>query len=166
MNQRALGKTELQVSPIGMGTIQITRLPWHESIRVVRDVHELGINWFDTAQGYLDSELRLGEAFRGLRDNVIIITKSVAGDRKTLLSHVEASLGRLKTDYIDVFFSMGEAPLTKRLSPERMVCWRVPRNLFKQERSAILAFPRTDRKLPSKPWITTSSRLAWFLQTI
>ena len=107
MNQRALGKTELQVSPIGMGTIQITRLPWHESIRVVRDVHELGINWFDTAQGYLDSELRLGEAFRGLRDNVIIITKSVAGDRKTLLSHVEASLGRLKTDYIDVFFFHG-----------------------------------------------------------
>jgi len=74
-----LGMTDLAVSPIGMGTIQITRLPWDESIRVVRDVHSLGINWFDTAQGYLDSEVRLGEAFRGFRHQVHIITKSGAG---------------------------------------------------------------------------------------
>ena len=107
MKYRKLGTTDLQVSEIGMGTIQITRLPWAGSIKVVRKVAELGINWFDTAQGYLDSELRLGEAFRGMRNDVIIITKSGTQEPDTLREHVEASLRRLETDFIDVLFFHG-----------------------------------------------------------
>ena len=109
-----LGKTDLRISPIGMGTIQITRLPWKESIRVVQDVCDLGVNWFDTAQGYLDSELRLGEAFQGMRDRVVIITKSGSKDTKTLTEHVHASLKRLQTDYIDVLFFHGGSAVDEK----------------------------------------------------
>jgi uncharacterized protein len=107
MKYRKLGTTNLQVSEIGMGTIQITRLPWSDSIKVVREVAELGINWFDTAQGYLDSELRLGEAFRDIRNDVILITKSGSNESDKFREHVEASLQRLQTDYIDVLFFHG-----------------------------------------------------------
>jgi uncharacterized protein len=107
MVNRKLGTTDLEISPLGMGTIQMTRLPWTESLDVIRGVHDLGVNWFDTAQGYLDSELRLGEALRGTRNKVVLITKSGASDSDTLAEHVEASLRRLETDYIDVFFLHG-----------------------------------------------------------
>ncbi len=46
---KRLGSTDLQVSPIGMGAIQITRLDRRRSIRVVREVMDLGVDWFDTA---------------------------------------------------------------------------------------------------------------------
>lgn len=114
MDRINLGKTELKVSPLGMGSIQITRLPWEKSIRVVKEVYDLGVNWFDTAQGYLDSELRLGEAFRGIRDQVIIITKSGAKDVVTLTTHIEASLKRLQTDYIDIFFIHGGSAVDEK----------------------------------------------------
>ena len=107
MKHRALGTTGLSISEIGMGTIQITRLDWRASIEVVRGVMDLGVNWFDTAQGYFDSELRLGEAFEGVRDKVTIITKSGTRDPQQLAQHIEESLKRLRTDYIDVFFFHG-----------------------------------------------------------
>jgi predicted aldo/keto reductase-like oxidoreductase len=107
MNRRQLGATGLSVSPLGMGAIQITRLQWDESLRVVREVVELGINWIDTAHDYLDSEKRLGEALRGLREEIVLITKSGSKDPKGLQQDIEESLRRLKTDYLDVFLFHG-----------------------------------------------------------
>ncbi|MBA7660952.1 hypothetical protein ES703_68958 [subsurface metagenome] len=110
MIRRTFGSTGLSVSPIGMGTIQITRLEWKESIRVIRKVMEMGINWFDTARSYLDSELRLGEALKGVRERVIIITKSGKKTSAELEQQINESLQRLKTDYLDIFlFHGGEA---------------------------------------------------------
>ena len=60
MKKIALGTTGIEVSVLGMGAIQITRLGWDESIKLVHEVMDLGINLFDTSRGYLDSELRLG----------------------------------------------------------------------------------------------------------
>ncbi len=107
MKRRKLGATGIDVSEIGMGTIQMTRLGWKESVEVIHGVYDLGVTWFDTAQGYFDAELRLGEAVRGFRDKVTVITKSGAGDADALAEHIEASLDRLRTDYIDVFFFHG-----------------------------------------------------------
>jgi predicted aldo/keto reductase-like oxidoreductase len=111
MEYRTLGRTGLRVSALGMGTIQITRLPWKESIDVVRRVMDMGINWFDTARGYFDSELRLGEAFKGLRDRVILISKSTARTPEELKTHIDESLSRLQTDYIDFFLFHGSGAL-------------------------------------------------------
>jgi predicted aldo/keto reductase-like oxidoreductase len=87
--------------------LQINRHPWEESIDVVRGVLDLGINWFDTARGYADTELRLGEALRGIRDQVVIISKSHAHDPETFRTHIDESLTRLQTDYLDVLFFHG-----------------------------------------------------------
>lgn len=107
MERISIGKTGIELSALGMGTIQITRLPWEESIRVVQDVHRLGVTWFDTAQGYLDSELRLGEAVHAFRDDVVLMTKSGAREPNKLREAIEASLKRLATSYIDIFLFHG-----------------------------------------------------------
>ena len=61
MRYMPLGYTGLEVSAPAMGSIQITRLEWKQSIRLVREVVDLGVNLFDTAPVYFDSEKRLGE---------------------------------------------------------------------------------------------------------
>ena len=72
---------------------------------------DMGINWFDTARAYFDSELRLGEAFKGLRERVILISKSVARTPEELQTQIDESLGRLQTDYIDIFLFHGAGAL-------------------------------------------------------
>lgn len=110
MERITLGRTGLQISPLGMGVLQIVRRPWEESIDVIRGVMDLGINWFDTARAYGDAELRLGEAVQGVRDQVIIMTKSHSDSPDGLKTHIHESLERLRTDYVDVlFFHGGEA---------------------------------------------------------
>ncbi len=102
MQMKKMGKTGFEISEIGMGCIQITRLERKVSTQLVREVVDLGINWFDTAQAYFDSEERLGEALSGIRDSVHIITKSGAKETDKLRTHIEQSLSKLRTDYIDV----------------------------------------------------------------
>lgn len=111
MKNITLGTTGIPISELGMGCIQITRLSRKESTHLIREVHDLGVTWFDTAQGYIDSEERLGEALSGIREDVVIITKSTAADKKILEQHIEESLTKLRTDYIDVFFFHGAAAL-------------------------------------------------------
>ena len=114
MEKRILGTTGLHLSPLGMGTIQLTRLEMEQSISVLRDVIDLGINWFDTAQGYLDSEARMGKALKGIRDNVIIISKTGGGSTpEELEAGIHERLERLQTDYLDVFFFHGLRALEK-----------------------------------------------------
>jgi uncharacterized protein len=103
MDRVPLGKTGLQVSPLGMGVIPITRSSWQESLGIIRGVVDLGINWFDTARAYGDTEARLGEALQGMRDDVLLITKSWESDPALLRASVDESLRNLRTDHIDVF---------------------------------------------------------------
>jgi predicted aldo/keto reductase-like oxidoreductase len=91
-----------------MGTIQLTRLAMDRSIAVLREVAELGVNWFDTAQGYGDSEVRMGRAFEGMRDRVVLISK--VGGRPSpaeLDAAIDGRLERLRTDCLDVFMFHG-----------------------------------------------------------
>ena len=78
-------------------------LPRAEACALVRRAYEVGINYFDTANAYTDSEEKLGEALHDVRQNVVISTKSGGKDKKTVLAHIEQSLRSLRTDYIDLF---------------------------------------------------------------
>lgn len=98
-----LGKTDLTVSEIGFGCIPITRLKRDEAIYLIHYAMDNGITFFDTANGYFDSEEKMGHAFLGRRDKVIIATKSLRRDEKGVLEHLELSLKRLQTDYIDLY---------------------------------------------------------------
>ena len=114
MEQRILGNTGLYLSQLGMGTIQLTRLEMKQSITLLREVLDLGINWFDTAQGYFDSEIRIGKAFKGIRDKVIIISKSGGGSTsREFEAIINERLERLQTDYLDIFFFHGLGALEK-----------------------------------------------------
>ena len=98
-----LGRTELQVSKTAFGALPIQRITTAQAVKLVRRAYEGGINYFDTANMYTDSEEKLGQALEGVRQNVVISTKSAATDKKTALAHIEESLRRLRTDYIDLF---------------------------------------------------------------
>jgi len=98
-----LGKTDLEVSRVGFGGIPIQRLAKDEAIKVVQCCLDLGITFLDTANGYTTSEERIGKAIAGRREQVVIVTKTGARDRATAQEHLELSLKRLNTDYIDLW---------------------------------------------------------------
>ncbi len=98
-----LGKTGLEVSRIGFGGIPIMRLAEDEAIKVVQRCLDLGVTFLDTANGYGTSEERIGKAIAGRREQVVIATKTGARDRATAQEHLELSLKRLDTDYIDLW---------------------------------------------------------------
>lgn len=103
MEYKRLGKTNLRVSMFGFGAVQICRLPEEEAIDLVRESVNKGVNFIDTAHDYPDSEDILGKALKGIRDEVIISTKSPKTSKDKFLDDLDTSLKRLGTDYIDIF---------------------------------------------------------------
>ena len=102
MKKIRLGRTELMVGASSFGALPIQRLSKTEAVKLLREAYELGMNYFDTAHGYTDSEEKIGMALSDVRKDIIISTKSPAKDKKTLLEDIETSLERMKTDYIDL----------------------------------------------------------------
>ena len=98
-----LGKTELRVTKTAFGVLPLQRTNMEEAVRILRRAYDAGINYYDTANAYTDSEAKIGSALSDVRRNIVISTKSQATDRKTALEHIEKSLRALKTDYIDLF---------------------------------------------------------------
>jgi len=121
MKKRTLGKSGLEVSTLGLGCMGLsfgydTKTDKKEAIALIRKAYELGVTLFDTAEAYgpFENEELLGEALEPFRNEVKIATKFGFREGKTALgldSHpeniravAEASLKRLKTDYIDLFY--------------------------------------------------------------
>jgi len=123
MQKRILGRSGLEVSAIGLGCMGISQsygLPMADAdaIRFLRAAVERGITFFDTAEAYgpFTNETVLGEAFAPIRDQVVIATKfgiriDAAGAKSGTDSrpqHIrdvaEASLKRLRTDWIDILY--------------------------------------------------------------
>ena len=103
MKKVKLGSTELIVSEVGFGGIPIIPLTIEEGADVVRHCYDLGITFFDTANVYRDSEKKIGQALIGLRDKVVIATKTLRRDAESVGRHIRQSLENLKTDRIDIY---------------------------------------------------------------
>jgi aryl-alcohol dehydrogenase-like predicted oxidoreductase len=127
MKKRILGKTGIAVSEIAFGGVEIgvpygiginseaDMLSRGDAIKLLHEALDKGINFFDTARGYGESESIMGEAFLGRRDKVVISTKchqykdpegkipSYPILKNLVESSLEDSLRFLKTDYVDVF---------------------------------------------------------------
>lgn len=104
--RRPLGKTGLQVSILGLGGARIGNLEdGKQAIAVVRRCHELGVNYFDTAAAgaYGLSQPRYGVALAGLRDRVVISTKTRYRSATQAQLDLDQSLASLKTDYLDLY---------------------------------------------------------------
>lgn len=103
MQKVLFGKTGLSVSALGFGGIPLIRLGQEKAGDVLRRAYEKGITFYDTANMYLDSEEKIGAAFRGVRDKVVIASKSLKRDAAGMAGHIDKSLRRLQTDYIDLY---------------------------------------------------------------
>lgn len=103
MKTITLGKTGLVVTKPAMGCLPVQRCDKAEAVKLLRAAYEGGINYFDTANAYTDSEEKIGLALADVRDRLVISTKSAAKDRAGVIAHIENSLRMMKTDYIDLF---------------------------------------------------------------
>src|SRR5882762_9204502 len=122
MKYRLLGKSGLRVSEVALGTMTCGDewgwgSPKAEAQKVYETYREAGGNFIDTANFYTNgaSETFLGEFMQGHRESVFLATKysnaaagndpNAAGNhRKNMMQAVEASLKRLQTDYIDLYW--------------------------------------------------------------
>jgi len=103
MEYRRLGRTNLQVSVIGFGTIKFPEVEEDEAVRAINRALDLGINYIDTARAYKDTEGKVGVAIKDRRDECIIATKTVTRDAAGAREDLETSLRELGTDKIDVW---------------------------------------------------------------
>lgn len=103
MKKIVLGSTGLEVTKTAMGCLPVQRCDEKYAIKLLRAAYEGGINYFDTANAYTDSERKIGLALSDVRDNIVISTKSAGKDKATVLAHIENSLRTMQTDYIDLF---------------------------------------------------------------
>lgn len=127
MEYRQLGKTDLKVSPVALGTWAIGGKNWGEvndgdSIRAIHKMIDNGVNFIDCAPTYGmgHAEEVLGKALKGKREEIILLTKCGIrwpdeahkdfskgairdSSKKSLMKQVDDSLRRLQTDFIDVY---------------------------------------------------------------
>jgi aryl-alcohol dehydrogenase-like predicted oxidoreductase len=116
MKLRPFGNTGMNVSEIGLGAWQLANPDWGvdsktDGLRIIQKSLEAGCNFFDTAPGYGGgrSEELLGEGLKSVRKDVILCTKfghTAEGltdfNTKAIRPSIEASLRRLRTDYLDI----------------------------------------------------------------
>jgi aryl-alcohol dehydrogenase-like predicted oxidoreductase len=127
MEHTRLGTSGLVVSRLGLGCNNFAwrRLDKAASIPVLRGALEAGVTLFDTSDSYGDSEVAVGEALEGHRDEVVLATKfgsdlkgalgpdwGARGSRRYVRKAVERSLRRLRTDHIDLYQLHRPDPLT------------------------------------------------------
>ena len=103
MKTITLGKTGLQIAPIGFGGIPIQRITAEETVKLFDLMIEKGINYLDTARGYTVSESYIGEAIKGRRDKFVLATKSMSRDYEGMKRDIGISLNNLQTNYIDLY---------------------------------------------------------------
>ena len=103
MQKVILGRTGMEVSKNGFGALPIQRISKKEAVYLLQKAFYNGINYFDTARGYTDSEEKLGAAFSYIREKLIISTKTGAQDADGFWKDLETSLRMLGTDYIDIY---------------------------------------------------------------
>ena len=103
MHQITFGKTGLVLEKNGFGCLPIQRISEQEAVRLLHKAYDGGINFFDTARAYSDSEQKVGAAFSAMRGKIVLATKTAAQNADEFWKDLETNLRTLKTDYIDIY---------------------------------------------------------------
>lgn len=103
MDMVTLGSTGITVNKNGFGALPIQRISQEDAVALARKAYRAGIRFFDTARAYTDSEVKLGEAFDGIREQVFIATKTAAENAEDFWKDLHTSLTNLRTDYVDIY---------------------------------------------------------------
>lgn len=93
----------MEVNKIGFGALPIQRCSMVESIEILKKAYLNGINFYDTARFYTDSEEKLGNAFENCRENIYLASKTAAETVDNFWGDLETTLKNLKTDYLDLY---------------------------------------------------------------
>lgn len=101
--QITLGSTGITTVQNAFGALPIQRADTDTAVTILRKAYEGGMCFFDTARAYTDSEAKLGKAFEGMRDRIVIATKTTAHTPEEFWKQLNTSLELLKTDYIDIY---------------------------------------------------------------
>ena len=127
MPKRPLGRTGEEIAILGLGGAHISMGSAAKSdalaLRIVSRALEHGINFFDNAHSYGGgrSELLMGKALKGYREQVILMTKSAKRDALAAQNELDLSLKRLSTDYLDLwqFHNVTSEADTERIFAKR-----------------------------------------------
>ena len=103
MEMIRLGRTELIVTKNGFGALPVQRVDMETASVILRKAYDNGINYFDTARAYSDSEEKIGKSLSDVRENIIISTKTMTKTVEGFWADLETSLEKMKTDYIDIY---------------------------------------------------------------
>ncbi len=120
MERRKLGKTGLEVSFMGIGGIPLQRFDENNTVEILSEAINQGINFIDSARGYTKSEELIGKALKKVgREKFVIATKAQSRDYDGMIKEMDISLKNFQTDYIDLYqchFVCNENDLNKILS--------------------------------------------------
>lgn len=103
MDHVTLGRTGIEVCKNGFGALPIQRVSFDEAKALLVKAYENGVNFFDTARFYTDSEEKIGYALSDVRDKIYIATKTAAANAEGFWKDLSTSLNNLKTDHIDIY---------------------------------------------------------------
>ena len=103
MDYVTLGRTEIKVCKNGFGALPIQRISFDSAKEILLHAYNSGINFFDTARFYTDSEEKIGYALSDVRDKIYIATKTAAQNADDFWKDLNTSLNNMKTDYIDIY---------------------------------------------------------------
>ena len=103
MKTITLGKTGITVPQNAFGALPIQRVTKGTAVYLLRAAYAGGMRFFDTARAYTDSEEKVGIAFEGMRDKIVLASKTQAKTVEKFWEDLETSLKLLKTDYLDLY---------------------------------------------------------------
>jgi len=103
MAKMTLGSTGITVEQNGFGALPIQRIDMEAAVKLLRKAFAGGMRFFDTSRAYSDSEAKLGSAFEGMRENLVIATKTFSKTPEDFWKDLDTSLSTLRTDYIDIY---------------------------------------------------------------
>ncbi len=97
-----LGKTGLRCGRTAFGALPIQRVDFETARTILRAALRGGVNFFDTANAYSDSEEKIGFSLAEDRPRIVLATKTGAATRAEAMKHIRLSCERMKTDYLDL----------------------------------------------------------------
>jgi len=103
MEKRRLGRTGFLVTPISFGALPMQRCTMEEAGEVLIAALDAGINFFDTARAYTDSEAKIGKYIASRRSEYFLATKSMARTKAAMTEDIATSLATMKTECIDIY---------------------------------------------------------------
>lgn len=103
MRTITLGKTGITTPQNAFGALPIQRIDTESAVKLLHRAYEGGMSFFDTARAYSDSEIKMGEAFRGMREKIFIASKTMALTPDDFWKDLETTLKNLQTDYLDIY---------------------------------------------------------------